>query len=137
MNPNATREIQAALDDHLAAYAAIEVAWPGGFYRPAHPQPYLTPSTAALTRTPRGAGQDSPHLWSGVYEIRVNYPAGEGLDPVHTEVDALLAHFARGTTLALASGGRVVVQSSSPMPGVPTPDWVSVPVRVTWFYSEE
>ncbi len=110
-----------------------DTVYEGVVYQPQNGRPYFSARMAAYTRQPQGTGPNAAYLESGTYQVNVNRPLGEGLQPARAAADSLAASLARGTMLALGNGGSVTVQNVAAGPAIEAGAWVSVPVSFSWF----
>ena len=126
--------IHSALDLRTASFASahgLEVAWENLVFRPRQGQAWLRPTLLPAQRRAAGLGAAAPDLLSGVYQVSLFAPAGQGWGPARALADALLAHFPRGATLA--SGGlRLNLNRSGCLPAPEHEHWYHLPVVVSW-----
>lgn len=129
--------VQDAFDTRLRSFAAGgDVTLAGQGYQPRAGRPYLSSRMSAYVHTPLGIGADVAYEASGTYQVNVNRAAIEGL-PTADSIAARVAYlFRRGTALELATGAVLTVISASEAPEIPSGDWLTVPVSITWYASE-
>lgn len=130
-----TADIQAALDTYMAAFPnAPPIAWENTPYVPSEGTPYFATRTQGRSQTVTGPGADAvvEHDW--VYQVSVFFPANEGLQPALSQAKAVAQYFKRGTSLAVAGGGNLVVELTRIPPSVESGNWINVPVQVSCFY---
>lgn len=129
--------IQRALDDHLKDFPALpDVAWEGTVYRPHPGRPYFATKTLARAQRMLGVGRESGIEHSGIYQISIFYPVGEGMENVAAAADAVADFFKPGTSIPVSAGGFLRVQVPRIPPAIDMPDWVMIPVQVNWFYHQ-
>lgn len=127
-------DIQRALDARMAAFGG-EIAWEGVPYAPTKGVPYLATSIAGRLAQTSGIGPAAPRFWSGVYQVLVAHPLGEGLAPAYDTAARVLAQFPRGLTL-ISGPAKVVIERGSAAPAYDTADWINVPVQLAWYCEE-
>jgi len=128
--------IHGALASHLATFAAAQtpalpVAYenrdfdpPEGVYLREHLLP-AEPAAAAL-------GTDAPNRHRGILQVDVLGEAGQGSGPVSIIVDALTAHFKRGTKLPLGDS-EIAIERAYPGPAMQDNGRYRVPVNITFY----
>lgn len=125
------RPVFALLDAQLGTYTpAPPIAWPN--------VPY-TPGTAAWLRVShlpapsvrRSIGVDGQNVYTGIYQVTVNAPAGKGPGAAETLADAIANWFPIGSTYT-ANGVTVRIAAVSCAPALSEPDWYRVPVSITY-----
>jgi hypothetical protein len=132
--------IQEALDDWLSAYQEanpqFELALENTAFTPTKGIMFLASVTSGRNRRPLGVGPNAVTEYSGFYQININGPVDEGVQPLVGAGDALATYFGRGTVLVSSDLTRVVIEISSVQSAIINGDWVTVPVTVQWFSTE-
>ncbi|PWC95458.1 phage tail terminator-like protein [Azospirillum sp. TSO5] len=130
--------IQTAFDTLLdsSQSAAIDIAWFGRAFTPQIGMPYLRPSMLACTSAPQGAGANGTILWSGRYQLLLNYPAASGPDDAGQKAEELRVVFRRGLNLPTSDGWAVVVENTEVPPPMQGDVWLTQPVLVRWWALE-
>lgn len=131
------QNVYRALSDHLLDFdfPATHIAWPNAKYEPSRDQPFLSVQMAGYNRRPIGYGANAVIEHRGVYQIRVSYPSGIGMDDATGTADALADHFLRGETLS-SGGSNVLIEVPSPAAPLTQTDWVHIPIAVQWMCYE-
>lgn len=128
--------IQKAFDDALIVVQPANLALEGVVHEIEGMTPYLSSRMSGLDRIAVGAGQDGALRWTGIYQINVHFPTGEGLTPVLTKVSAILTAFRRGTTLTTSDSLSIRCEAPKTAPRVEVAPWLTAPVMVPWFCYE-
>lgn len=123
-------EIGAALDQHTLQILTHDIiAWPGVHFEP-DGKPYVAVSMPGYFRRPISIGQKGVFRHEGKYQLSVFHPSGEGIYEARRKADQIVSHFPRGLSL---NGGKPVIESASALAPVIQPNWVMIPVQVSWF----
>jgi|AntDeeMetagen134_2_1112570.scaffolds.fasta_scaffold02290_4 hypothetical protein len=124
--------IRKALDSHLATMPpAIDVAWPNRPYDPQIGTPWMRPNL--LPTPPRQAelGLQGRNAHTGIYQISVFYPAGNGPGRAEDAASALVERFKRGTDVTYANHLVRCVMAGY-RDGTQEPDWYSLIVEIEY-----
>ena len=101
------KKVQNALDTRLAALSGgTPIAWENVEYRPTAGTAYLRPTLLLGTATLFDLSSVSMQENTGIYQIDLFYPVGNGPGAILTKMDAIYDHF-KGST-PLSSGGTSV-----------------------------
>lgn len=95
-------------------------------------QPRLEGRMVSVTRRPVGPGGDTSIEWVGTYQVSVYFPINFGRGPVDDQVDLVMAHFPRGSTLSTTDGQSISILNPQPSRAVDMPAFVMVPVDIGW-----
>ena len=108
-----------------------DIAWEGGApYLPEIGRLYLSGRLSGYTRTPAGAGADTPMLESAMLTVNVVAPADAGGAAAGRMADGVAAYFRRGTVLVLSTGQALTIENASAQPAQSSGDWLTIPVLV-------
>lgn len=138
MTINGGRTIQASgAGRSLSVGVPSKAAWDNVNLEPVAPQPYLeeeyVPATSQLRSMPAAGGSMED---TGLYMLRWYSKAGTGLQALRRASDAVLALFAAGTGLVVATGVTVRVRSDvAPVAGAiraTGSGWSVVVITVPW-----
>lgn len=124
--------IRAALEVRLAALApTLATAYENQDFAPTPGTPYQRVNL--MRAQPENPTYDAFKRKSGLLQVTLMYPLGDGPGAADTRADLLAAWFPRG--LSLVSGGITVIVDGTPyvMGGFVDEDRWSVPVRVPYF----
>ena len=125
------RPIFAALDARLNVYTpAPPIAWPNVGFTPGTVA-YLKVSHLPAPSVRRSIGADGQNVYTGIYQVIVNAPAGQGPGAAETMADAIANWFPIGSTYT-SSGVTVRIAAVSCLPPTSEPDWYRVPVSITY-----
>lgn len=128
--------IARALDEHLQAMKLTNVAFENAPFTPTKGQMYLSSLISGRDRIPLGFGANAVTQYSGSYQVNVNGPVDEGVQPGLRLADRVAEHFRRGTTLRAPDETRISVEISSVQAAITVGDWFTIPVVVRWFATE-
>jgi hypothetical protein len=125
-------QIRRALEKHLAALApSVPTAWDNVFFTPpADGSVYQ--EAKFMPNVPIAPMDTLQYIEQGMLQVSLCYPQGKGPRDTENRVDALRAHFRRGTTLT--EGGVVTNITQVPVAAAGVPDegqW-KVPVTIYW-----
>lgn len=127
-------EIQTTLFDHLRSFAweEAQIAWPNKGFKPTPGTAWLRPSILPAETIQETLGDSGVNRHSGLLQIDVFWPAGEGIERPVEVAGALIKHFKRGTVLA---GSTFYVRVPTPPSRATHRDetnWCQVPVLIPW-----
>ena len=127
-------EIQEALNSHLYAFQSDNVVWPntGPTYSPSADTPFLAVHNIYFPPVQATLGEGGgENLVSGIYQVDVYVPEGDGWSNLMAKVDALIDHFRRGTTI---TSGSVTVRiiRAGPEIAIAESGWWRLPVSIYW-----
>lgn len=128
-------DIHAALQERTALITGETIVGWGLSYTPVVGEPYLHASVAARTSMPMGVGPQPAEMWRGTLELLVCHPSAEGENPALVRAKAVRDNFPIGLTL-VKNGARVTVERRDIQTSYPMPDWVNVPILISWFAEE-
>lgn len=127
---NPISSIRAAFVTKLQAFPSLpSVAWENVPFTPAAGVTYIQPFLLPGEPFQAEIGTNGINRHSGVYQISVFYPAGQGVAALNTLTADLCDHFKRGTSLAY-SGVTVTVQKAYPSPAMQETDRVHIPITI-------
>lgn len=116
----------------LTLSPTMPIAWPGTDLRPPSGG-YLRASHLPNTTAQITLGTSGLNRHVGLFQIDVMWPESEGLTEPLERAGAVIAHFARGTTM---TRGGVTVRVTSPpslAPAQHDPPFMMVPVSIPYF----
>jgi hypothetical protein len=130
--------VKGALDGWLASFggAGGDINTEGTGYTPQAGSPYVSARISSYSRMPLGVGPNSPNAVTGAYQINVNRPASGGAGMGLAIAARLVLAFARGTSLTLATGQVLVIESAGEQPMISAGDWLTLPVTIGWYVTE-
>lgn len=124
------RKISAALSTRLNSLAGTTPkAYENSGYTPGEGTAWLRESYLPAETITVGMGDADSNDFRGVYQIGIYTPAGKSKYESHQLVEAIAAHFVRGTVLTF-EGQAVTLTSTSIGPGITSGAWYLVPVSV-------
>jgi hypothetical protein len=125
-------QIRRALEKHLSALTpAVPTAWDNvGFAPPADGSVYQ--EAKLVPNVPITPMDTITYIEQGFLQVALFYPQGKGPRDAENRVDALRAHFRRGTTLT--EGGIDTIITGVPVvaAGVPAEGQWRIPVTIYW-----
>jgi hypothetical protein len=127
--------IRAALDSQLQTFAtaqSLAVAWPNTGHEPTVGTPWIRPTLLPGWPEAAALGADADNYQSGLYQVDIFTPAGEGTEDARDYADAMITSFKRGTTLTY-SGVTVRIKRAGIEASRQEPEWVVLPVLIAWF----
>lgn len=125
-------EARAALDSQLAAYQATNVAWENTKFEPQEGVGYLRAFLLPAEPEQATIGVNGLDRVTGIYQIDVCEPKDGGNGALLRKVDAILAQFARGTSVT-SNGVTLTIQRSWPGPAIARDSFYVIPVSVSWY----
>lgn len=128
-------DIHAALQERTALIAGETIVGWGVSYAPVVGEPYLHVTMPARSSQPMAVGPEPPEMWRGTLQLLVCHPALEGEMPAIARARAVRDNFPIGLTL-LKNSARITIERRDIQPSYPMPDWINVPVLVSWFAEE-
>jgi Bacteriophage related domain of unknown function len=118
-----------ALDAYVVANP-VAVAYPGLSFVPVPGQPYLRPwLLPAPTITTDWARSND---FSGIFQIDVFWPAGQGIKPAMAAAAQIVDYFAGGTPYAGTDIAVQVNEAPYLSPAQQEPGWLQIPVNVRY-----
>lgn len=121
------RSIFAALDTRLAAFTpTMPTDHPNEGYTPGTSE-WLKVDYLPAGQVRRSIGADGQNVYPGIYQVKVNWPAGQGPGLCQTRADAIANWFPRG---AVYGGVRIVSVSCGPASS--DASWYSIPVSINY-----
>ena len=126
--------IRIALETRLGTLSGLpDVAYQNTKYEPTRGTPYIRPTLMVGTGgLPVNVGQDSSLLWTGIYQIDIFRPKGEGTGDGYDLATNIQTHF-KNATILTESGQQVRIRHSQVRTGKEDGDWYKIPVDVTWY----
>lgn len=125
-------DARAALDSQLAAYQATNVAWENTKFEPKEGEGYLRAFMLPAEPEQATIGASGLDRVAGIYQIDVCEPKDGGNGALLRKVDAILAQFARGTSVT-SNGVTLTIQRSWPGPAIARDSFYVIPVSVSWY----
>lgn len=123
--------IFATLDGRLAAFTPVmPTAWPNVAFTPGTTA-YLKVDHLPAPSVRRSIGADGQNVYTGIYQVVVNYPPNQGPGLAESRADAVANWFPIGSTYT-ANGVTVRIAAVSCAPAKSEPDWYRVPVSITY-----
>ncbi|MCF3934347.1 DUF4128 domain-containing protein [Acuticoccus sp. M5D2P5] len=136
----AEKQIFTVLADRLGTLVlspTLPIAWPNVDFTPpprtgVGKGAYLRASHIPTTTDQITLGDSGYNRHRGIFQIDVVWPANGGLVAPMKVVDAIIAHFQRGTVLT--EGGHIVRIYAPPHPGpvISSPPQIQIPVSVRY-----
>lgn len=125
-------DIAAALRVQVAKFAG-SIAWEDVTYEPDLSVPYIRVRNLPVSNKAAGIGENAPNKQTGILEIIVCTPTGEGTGYAETMADQVEALFKRG--FALPAGDGWVRSTDPPSRGrsIPMDAWSCLPISITYF----
>ena len=126
-------QIRRALEKHLAALEpAVPTAWDNvQFSPPADGSVYQ--EARFVPNEPNGEMMDTlSYIELGFLQVALCYPQGKGPRDAENRVDALRAHFRRGTSLVDGGVTTDIIRVPAVAAGVPVEGQWRVPVTIYW-----
>jgi len=125
-------EIQAALDGRLATLApAPPIAWENVRYTPTEGTTYLRPTNLPGAFSAVGMASGDTERTTGIYQIDVFAPSGDGPGAALAQADAVAAHFPK--FLRLTRGNTAVTLGVPAIePALPRGAWLQVAVVIPY-----
>ena len=127
-------DISAALDDRLNGMAGLPaVAWPNREFNPTTGALYLRP-TMILGDTVGGSssGATIKDMYSGIYQVDIFAPSGQGKSEAAQMADAVADRFKRDTQLTY-NGRTVSIGHSTQLPPRNDGAFYVVPVMIDFY----
>jgi hypothetical protein len=125
-------QIRRALEKHLAALApALPTAWDNVFFSPpADGSVYQ--EVKMIPNSPIKTMDTLTIIEQGMMQVALCYPQGKGPRDAENRVDALRAHFRRGTTLVEGGISTIITEVPVVAAGVPDEGQWKIPVTIYW-----
>ena len=115
----------------LAVFPTTPIAWENILYDPIPDTPYVRPTVIVHRSLPEGLGPSGLIRHSGVLQVSLYYPLGEGMLDMLTAGDVVASALKRGTDLI--SGSAVVrVESVARAMVLYDKAWAHLPITITW-----
>jgi hypothetical protein len=126
-----TARIEAALNAQLIANAnGVDISWTNYPYTPALGTPYMRPTFLSAQPDPWVTGAET-NYHTGVYQVDLIYPAGEGSAAVNAQADIIIAAFKQATKLTYSTIDTII-KSSGRGVGKQDGDWYFMPVNIRY-----
>ena len=126
------RKISVALSSRLNTLTdAPPIAFENAKYTPVEGETWLRESYLPATSSTIGMEPGGSTDFVGIYQISIYIPLDDSKFGAHELVDAITAHFARGTMLVF-EGQAVVVEQVNVSQGLASGGWWLMPVSVNW-----
>jgi len=126
--------IQQALETKLKAFADLKgypVAWPNVRYDPST-APYLTSYNLPAETSTLGLSIGSSDDYSGIFQVDVRCPKGNGGNDSRTITNEVIAEFSKGSE-QIANTTTVLIEQSWASGAFDIDDaWFSVPVSIRY-----
>lgn len=127
-------DIRAVLEARLAALDGFPTAWENVPYKPQAGVAYQKAFYLPGTDQPAGIFAEAGTYFSGLFQVSLSYPAGNGSGAAGQRAALVRAHFARGTRL-ISADQRCRVTCLQPYngPSLGGTDWYVLPITIPWF----
>ena len=126
------RKISAALSSRLNTLTdAPPIAFENAKYTPVEGETWLRESYLPATSSTIGMEPGGSTDFTGVYQISIYIPLDDSKFGAYELVDAITAHFARGTGLEF-DGQAVIIEQVNVAQGLASGSWWLMPVSVNW-----
>lgn len=124
-------KIRAAFVTRLQLFPSLPpVAWENVAFTPGS-VPYLSPFLLPAEPFQSEIGTAGANRHTGIFQISIFAPQGQGMGVAGTLRDNLVDHFKRGTTLTY-SGVTVTVEKAYPGPMLTEVGWVHIPITIRY-----
>jgi hypothetical protein len=124
--------IRSALDVALSGYQASNVAWENSEFEPTVGTSWLRPTFMPAEPEQADLGDSGRNRLTGIYQVSVFAPTGEGAGEAESKAEDLVTYFKRGKTF-VSGGVTVRVRRAWRSAAAQEADWYHVPVSVMWF----
>lgn len=126
-------DITAALDSRLDTLTnSPPVAWENRAYEPITGTLYLRPSHLPSDTTAATIGTNGTDENTGIYQVDVFSPAGEGKNEAYVMADLVADHLKRDTELTYNSR-TVRIKNVSISPALNDGGWYQIPVNIEYY----
>ena len=125
-------DARAALDTQLSAYQSGNVAWENTVFEPQEGVGYLRPFLLPAEPVQATLGPNGLDRVAGIYQIDVCEPKDAGNGALLRKVDAVLAQFARGSSVT-SNGVTLTILRSWPGPAIARDSFYVIPISVSWY----
>jgi hypothetical protein len=127
--------LQSILEIHLASFATdagLRVAWPNVAFSRSGNETYLAVNNLPASVQAAALGRDAQDVLTGIYQIDVVAPSGNGWAPSADVVDGLRSHFSRGLKLTATGIELTVIRTQQAPAKIDDGTHYRVPVDVAW-----
>jgi len=127
-----SNDIMVAFATALNTFAAtqnIQVAWENVNFTPPQDEPYLRGFLLPATTVAAGLGTSAYNKHSGVYQVDVIYPAGQGWGGCSSMAEKVRKNFKRGSSL---KSGAIIIESASTGPAMREDGRYKIPVSINY-----
>lgn len=131
-------DIRAALEVHLSGTPSLPaVAWENKGYKPTTGQPFIKARFIPVDRRPAVRGLNPQHKYTGLFQLLLCYPEGEGPGPSQDMVDALIDRFQSTTHITFTNDNSetivVDIDRSEQRGAYDDSPWYKTPVNIYWY----
>lgn len=125
-------DISAALDSQLNTLSGSSpIAWQNTVFKPAKSNLYLRPSLLPVSSAQIGLGSAGLDQHTGIYQVDVYAPSGNGRSQAEVKADSVADHFKRGTDLSY-NGVTVRLGDTSRNQGLMVDDRFVISVSINY-----
>lgn len=125
------KRIEAALNTQLIANAnGVAIVFQNQKYTPTEGTPYMQPFFLPAQPDPWVIGA-ATNFHTGIYQVTLMYPAGEGQGDINTQADIIIAAFNQTTKLTYSSIDTII-KSSGRGNAKQDDGWYFMPVDIRW-----
>lgn len=122
--------IRSAFATKLLAYPGVpSIAWENVAFTPVTGTTYLRPSLMVSEPNQAEIGENGLNHHTGVFQISILAPSGNGVGSIMTLMNGLVDFFKRGTRLTY-SGTNIRITKVWPSPWLTEADRVNVPISI-------
>lgn len=123
-------DIRAALTTRLQSLSGLPpVAWENVPFERTNGVAYIQPFVLLSEPSQAEIGAAGANRHVGIYQVSVFSPVGGGIGNALQLVDAICAHFKRGTVMP-SNGIAVTATKAWFSPVITEPDWLHIPVSI-------
>jgi hypothetical protein len=127
--------LQSILEIHLAEFAtneSLRVAWPNMAFSRQDNETYLVVNNLPASLQASAIDPDAQDVLTGIYQIDVIAPSGNGWAPSAAVIDGLRSHFSRGLKLTATGIELTVIRTQQSPAKIDDGTHYRVPVDVVW-----
>ena len=126
-------DISAALDEHLSLMPSLPpVAWENLDYTPELGTLYLRPTLLPAETIQSTLGENGTDQNTGIYQVDVFAPLGQGKQEAMSIADKIANHFKRGTDLTYNNRKLRIRNTGREVSTTEVNGWYSIPVTMTY-----
>jgi len=108
------------------------VAWPNVTFTPPSSGGYLRANILPATTLRAGIPPDSPNRHTGLFQVSVFWPEGQGEIAPSEIAGQIIAAFKHGTSIQIGNSQLRINDAPYRNPAIQEPGWYSIPVRIPY-----